>query len=103
MRSHEPFQGQPLLLNLKKVTGSLLKELARWFAVPDTDSFDELWQSIKEKLSEMGCEPRTMQVCLQGTTCGTRITLQDAEGIFLDLEPGERERDLPNEGHNEVT
>ena len=43
MRSHEPFQGQPLLLNLKKVTGSLLKELARWFAVPDTDSFDELW------------------------------------------------------------
>jgi len=44
-----------------------------------------------------------MQVCLQGTTCGTRITLQDAEGIFLDLEPGERERDLPNEGHNEVT
>lgn len=51
----------------------------------------------------MGCEPRTMQVCLQGTTCGTRITLQDAEGIFLDLEPGERERDLPNEGHNEVT
>lgn len=75
MRSFEPFQGQLLPLNLKEVTGPLLKQLARWLAVPDTDSFDELWHSIKEKLSEMGCEPKITQVHhvhLQGTTCGTR-------------------------------
>ena len=101
--SRKPFQGRPLPLNSKKVTSPLLKQLARGLAVPDTDSPDELWQSIKGKLREMGCEPRTMQVCLQETPHGMRIGLQDTEGIFLDLVLEEPERDPPDEQHGEAT
>ena len=67
--------------------------------MPDTDSLDGLRQSIKEKLSEMGHELRTVQVCLQETMCGTRIGLQDTEGIFIDLVPGEPGRDQPMKEH----
>ena len=58
---------------------------------------------IQEKLAEMGHEPRTVQVRLQETTHGTRIGLQDADGIFLDLAPEEPERDPPGEEHGEAT
>lgn len=102
-RSREPFQGRPLPLNSKKITVPLLKQLARGLGVSDTDSPDELRQSIKEKLGEMGREPRTVQVRLQETTHGTRIGLQDADGIFLDLAPEEPERDPPGEEHGEAT
>ena len=67
------------------------------------NSPDELRQSIKEKLGEMGHEPRTVQVCLQDTTHGTMIGLQDADGIFLDLAPEEPERNPPGEEHGEAT
>ena len=102
-RSRERFQGRPLPLNSKKVTVPLLKQLARGLGVSDTDSPDELRQSIKEKLSEMGREPRAVQVRVQETTRGTRIGLQDADGIFLDLAPEELEKDPPGEEHGGAT
>ena len=96
--SREPFQRWPLPLNSKKVTIPLLKQLARGLA----DSPDKLRQLIKGKLSKMACEPRAMQMCFQ-ETCGTRIRLQDAKGIFLDLAPKEPKKDPPDEEHGEAT
>ena len=55
--------------------------------VADAAPPEELRQAIKDKLSEMGHEPKTVQVCLQETGHGTRIGLQDAEGIFYDIAP----------------
>ena len=76
----------------------MLKQLARGLA----DSPDKLRQLIKGKLSKMACEPRTMQVCLQ-ETCGTRIGLQDAKGIFLNLAPKEPKKHPPDKEHGEAT
>ena len=46
-------------MNSKKVNVPLLKQLTRGLEVSETDSSDELRQSIKQKLSEMGHELRT--------------------------------------------
>ena len=72
-------------LNSKNVNVVLLKQLTKGLGVSETDLPDELRQSIKEKLSEMGHEPRTIQVHLEETTHGMRIAQQDTDGIFLDL------------------
>lgn len=95
--SREPFTGRPLPLHSKKMTGPLLKQLGRGLEVTDVAPPDELRAAIKEKLVEMGREPKTVQVRLQETRQGVRIGLQDASGLFLDLAPGESDGDNPDE------
>jgi hypothetical protein len=81
-RSREPFPGRSLPLN-SKLTSPLPQCLAWRLDVPDAAPLEELRQAIKDKLSEMGHELKTVQVRLQETGHGTRIGLQDAEGIFM--------------------
>ena len=54
--SREPFTGRPLPLNSKRLTGAVLKQLARRLEVPASASASpaETHQLIKDKLSEMG-------------------------------------------------
>ena len=104
-RPREPFKGRPLPLNSKKLTATLLRQLARGLEVPATGSSDEIRQLIEGKLGGMGHEPRNVQVLVQDSRHGTRIGLQDVEGIFLDLVPGEPGGDSPpgdtrDEEHN---
>lgn len=96
-RSREPFPGRSLPLNSKKLTSLLLQRLARRLDVPDAAPPEELRQAIKDKLSEMGHEPKTVQVCLQETGHGIRIGLQDAEGIFYDIAPEDPDGDPSHE------
>ena len=98
--SCEPFTGRPLPLHSKKMTGPLLQRLGRGLEDPDTAPPDELRQAIRDKLVEMGRDPKTVQVRLQEMTQGMRIGLQDAGGIFLDLAPEDPE-DHPDRDHTE--
>ena len=53
--------GRPLPLNSKRLTGVLLKQLARGLDIPATSSGDELRTLIKGKLGDMGHDPRNTQ------------------------------------------
>ncbi len=82
--AREPFSGQPLPLNSRRLTRALLEQLAKGLGVPAASSPDETRQLIEEnegKLTEMEREPTNVQVLLQEVTQGTRIGLQDSEGV----------------------
>ena len=99
--SREPFSGRPLPLHSKKMTGPLLRQLGRGLEVTQDVPPDELRQAIRDKLVETGREPKTVQVRLQETTQGMRIGLQDADGIFLDLDPEDPEDHPDDDCHEE--
>ena len=101
--------GRPLPLNSKKLTGALLKQLARGLDIPTGASGDELRQLIDGKLGDMGHDPRNTQALLQEAENGVSVSLQDVDGVFLTVEPLNVElpgpRDTPEdpvEGTEEV-
>ena len=79
--------GRPLPLNSKRLTGALLKRLARGLEIPSTASGDELRTLIEGRLGDLGRDPRNTQVVLQDAQTGVNISLQDVEGVFLTVEP----------------
>ena len=79
--------GRPLPLNSKKLTGALLKQLARGLDIPTGASGDELRQLIDGKLGDMGHDPRNTQALLQEAENGVSVSLQDVDGVFLTVEP----------------
>lgn len=78
-----PTHIRPLPLNSKKLTGLLLKQLARGLEIASSSSGDELRQLIEGKLEDGGHDPRNVQVLLQEVENGMEIMLQDDEGMFL--------------------
>ena len=52
---------------------------------------------IEARLTEDGREPLHTQVVLQDVVRGFRISLRDESGVFLEVEPPEREDSLPPE------
>ncbi len=94
--SRAPYQSRPLPLNSRRLTVVLLKQLAKGLEVPDTGSSDEIRQLIEGKLGVMGRDPRNVQVLLQETERGgAHLGLQDAEGVFLEVEPESPAEDPP--------
>ena len=79
--------GQPLPLNPKRLTGVLLKQVARGLEIPSMSSGDELRTMIEGKLGDLGHDPRNSQVMLQEAETGVNIGLQDAAGVFLIVKP----------------
>ena len=79
--------GRPLPLNSKRLTGVLLKQLARGLEIPATSSGDELCTLIEGKLGDMGHDPRNTQAVLHEAETGVNISLQDADGVFLTVKP----------------
>ena len=79
--------GRPLPLNSKRLTGVLLKQLARGLDIPATSSGDELRTLIEGKLGDMGHDPRNTQAVLHEAETGVNISLQDADGVFLTVKP----------------
>ena len=67
--------GQPLLLNSKKLTGALLKQLVRGLDIPTGTLGNKLWQFIDGKLGDIGHDPQDTQALLQeaenGVLCWT--------------------------------
>ena len=84
---HDVVSGRPLPLNSKRLTGVLLKQLARGLEIPSTSSRDELRTMIEGKLGDLGHDPRNTQVVLQEAETGMNVILQDADGVFLIVKP----------------
>ena len=88
--------GRPLPLNSRKLTGVLLRQLARGLEIPTTSSRDELRTLIEGKLGDIGHDPQNTQAVLQEAETGANISLQDVDGVFLTVKP-EKQDDPPGE------
>ena len=94
--------GRPLPLNSKKLTGVLLKQLARGLEIPTTSSGDELRTLIEGRLGDMGRDPRNTQAVLQEAETGVNISLQDVDGVFLTVKPIVAELEKPDDPPGET-
>ena len=84
--------GRPLPLNSRQLTAPFLKQLATGLEIPicTAASLEDIRLLIDGKLGEMGRDPMNTQVVLEeGEGGGTHLSLQDAEGVFLRVEPPE--------------
>jgi len=72
-----------LPLNSKRLTAINLKCIAQALELPTSSSLDEIRTLVDGKLTELGREPRNIQVQVQASGM---IELVDAEGIFLQIE-----------------
>lgn len=78
-------------LNSKRLTGALLKQLARGLDLPSSTSGDELRQLVEGKVGDFGHEPSHTRVLIQPVEDGVKLRLQDADGVFLTVDPLHRE------------
>jgi len=89
-------RGKALPLNSKCLTTAQLQRIARGLEVHTTARGDELHQMVEGKLTEMGKEPRNVQVIISGAK---RLSLRDDNGIFLEVDP-EESVDSPGGGES---
>ena len=78
-----------LPLNSRRLTGATIKRIAQALDVPITASTAEILQMVEAKLSDVGREPRNVQVLLGGAEPGSRLALEDETGTFLEIPPEE--------------
>ena len=69
--------GQTLPLNSRRLTSSLLRQLAEGLGVPSTASQGDLRPMIEGKRSDGGHDPLRTQVVLREVERGTLLCLQD--------------------------
>ena len=81
--------GKTLPLNSRRLTVSLLRQLAAGLGVPSTASQGDLRPMIEGKLSDDGHNPLRTQVVLREVELGTLVCLQDEAGVFREIEPPE--------------
>ena len=82
--SREPIRAP---LNSRWLTGKCLKLIATALKLPAGAPNSDLLVMIEAKVTEQGHEPGNVQVVMEEGTLQGRITLQDEEGEFLDVEP----------------
>ena len=102
-RSIEPVvevlpRGRTLPLKSKRLTGSMVQQIAKSMGLPTSASLEDTRQILEGKIGEMEREPRNVQVVLQDVEGGMHITLQDADGIFLEIEPEKIDEELTDPG-----
>ena len=78
-----------LPLNSRRLTGATIKRIAQALDVPITASTAEILQMVEAKLSDVGREPRNVQVLLGVAEPGSRLALEDETGTFLEIPPEE--------------
>ena len=76
----------------------MLKQLAKGLEIPTAGSAEELRTFIEGKLGEMEHDPKNTQVLVQEGEHGVHACLQDANGVFLEVEPEADEGDGSGEG-----
>ena len=76
----------------------MLKQLAKGLEIPTAGSAEEIRQLIEGKLGEMERDPKNIQVLIQEGEHGVRVCLQDADGVFLEVEPETDKGDGSGEG-----
>ena len=77
---------RPLPFN-SKITGAMMKQLARGLEIPATGGGAELRLLVEGKLVELGREPRNIQLSVVTRENGVTLSLQDADGVFLTVDP----------------
>lgn len=79
-------EGRPVRApwNSRRITAEQLRRVGRAMDVPTTASTDEVRVMIEAKLTELGREPRNVQILLEPSS---KISLQDESGEFLVVEP----------------
>ena len=81
---------KPLPLNSKRLKVLHVKRIAASMTLPTIGSADEIRQMIEGRLADMGRNPRHVQVLVPEDESAP-LQLQDADGVFLDVVPGEDE------------
>ncbi len=79
-----------LPLNSRRITTSYLQQIARAMELPTAAPADDLRQMIDGKLSgEMERSSQNVQVIItpEPVSGGAHLSLQDHEGVFLEIEP----------------
>jgi len=71
----------------------LMKQLAVALEVPTSATPDDLKQLISGRLEEMEREPMNVQVLVQETPRGLYLSLQDMDGVFVQVEPPDIEKE----------
>ena len=83
--------GRLLPLNSRRLTTVQLKKIAEGLGLPTTGSSDETRQLIEGKLAE-GHEVHNVQVVVnETTTMSVTLSLMDEGGVFLNVDPFQRE------------
>ena len=82
-------RGKLLPLNSRRLTTVQLKKIAEGLKLPTVGSADEIRQLIEGKLEE-GHDVHNVQVVVDEATT-VNVTLVDEEGVFLEVEPFQKE------------
>ena len=93
---------QTLLLNSKRLTGPMVQQIAKSMGLPTSASLEDTRQMLEGKIGEMERELCNVQVVLQDVEEGVHITLRDADGFFLEIEP-EKVDEEPMDPGNEMS
>jgi len=79
--------GRVMPLNSRRLTVAWLRQIAGGLGAPTTAAAREVRALINGKLGEMGKDPKSTQVVLHEGESGMGMSLQDAEGVFLRVDP----------------
>ena len=86
-RSTASAEPRTLPLNSRRLTLRYLKQLAGALGVPRTVSASDIRQLVEGAITELGREPRNVQVLLREAETGTTVCLQDEGGLFFTAAP----------------
>ena len=76
----------PFPLNSRRLTSPHLKCITKAVGLPTTGTVDETRVTIDRKLTEMGRDPRNVQVIVVRDPRGQEtLSLRDVEGVFIDV------------------
>ena len=74
----------PFSLNSRRLTGLYLRSIAKAIGLPTADTAEETHVIIDGRLTEMGRDPRNVQVVVRSGPHGETLSLRDVEGTFVD-------------------
>ena len=103
--------GRVTTLNSRRLTGAVIKRVARALELPTAAALEDIRQMIDGKLSEQGRDPRDVQVIQTEVEAeadtdtdavgGVAIELRDSTGPFLTIDP-DAETELDGDGGRET-
>ena len=74
----------PFPLNSRRLTGLYLRSIAKVIGLPTAGTAEETRVMIDGRLTEMGRDPRNVQVVVRSGPHGETLSLRDVEGTFVD-------------------
>ena len=83
-------EGRTLPLSSSRLTLANLRRIADSLGLPGRGTKADLLAAIEAELSQMR-EPQNVQVIIQEREAGVQLYLIDEQGVFLEVEPGQKE------------